>query len=156
MRQMSHFKYSGIILTLGILSLCAAWSDPAHAFEKLNFQTKTSTVDRVLIQKFLNLKTLDGYEIAEADLNNDGQSEFFVKTPECKKNSTLCTYKILAREHNKIVELTRLNAQNIVLGNAYSNGIRNLLIFDNRKNDFDYTLYEWQSQSATYAQKAKE
>jgi len=90
---------------------------------------------------------ITSYEIARADLNDDGLYEFVLKPKAC---NTTCRYNIVAESSKNIVMLGDIRGSNIALGNEFSHGVRNLLVFESPTNDFDYTLYTWHPMSSSY------
>lgn len=122
----------------------------ANAAENLRYDhpIPRSSFERIKAFTHSDLGTsIDSYEIARADLNDDGLYEFVLKPKECQ---TTCRYNIVAESSKKIVMLADIRGSNIVLGNEFSHGVRNILVFESPTNDFDYTLYTWHPMSSSY------
>ncbi len=89
-------------------------------------------------------------KIAGIDLNEDGMDEFIVSNADCTKVKQNCTYSILADKDNNLITLGTIKARTLLLGDSYSHGIRDILAYDNDRNDFDYTLYVWEPTLSRY------
>lgn len=93
------------------------------------------------------------YDIARTDLNGDGLDEFIARAEGCAPED-LCEYLILGETGETMLNLGEIKALRIMLGHDYTAGVRNLLVFDNAANDFDYQLYVWHSAQSRYAEGA--
>ncbi len=94
-------------------------------------------------------KNIQDFEIGKADLNNDGLDEFIARPKNCQKTPT-CEFYVLAETPGAIVSLGRFEGQHVALGSEYRHGVRNLLVFYNGANDFDYHLYTWHPEISAY------
>jgi hypothetical protein len=95
--------------------------------------------------------------IAVVDLNEDGITEFIVKTTNCSEGAqNLCDYVIVGQVSEDYMSLGTLRGQRLILGQDYTNGVRNLLLFANPVNDFDYDIYVWGAKHAQYVLKSNE
>ena len=122
------------------------------AAETLDFK---STIPRSSLEKIksYSFKTLQKnstpLEIAKIDLNRDGLHEFITRPRVCG-NENICDFNVLAETDQGIVVLGHFKGANILLGNEFQYGVRNLLVFGNSMNDFDYTLYTWHPEVSAY------
>ncbi len=137
------------LIVIGIFGFTTA-AFQANAAEKLRFEDSIprSSFERIKLFTDSTLgQSIDAFEIAKTDLNDDGLYEFVIRQKECE---VLCRYSIVAESSKTIVPLGDLRGSNIVLGNEFSHGVRNLLVFESPTNDFDYTLYTWHPMSSSY------
>lgn len=88
-----------------------------------------------------------GYSVAKADLNEDGFDEYIFKTPT---EDGLFNFEVFALPDVKPVSLALFKGKNVMLGNDYKHGVRNLLVFEDAKNDFSYDIHIWNSQDSRY------
>lgn len=138
------------------LYLVLAWAVPASAYasEQLVYRNNYNSLTKSLLSKYAQntLKTdLSALRVALHDLNDDGIDELIVKPENCAQANKACDYKILALSGSQILEISSLRARNLVLGNEYNAGIRNLLVFhDTAVNDFEYDVYIWDPARSQY------
>lgn len=133
----------------------------AMAAEKIIYSTpphkSLSASDRLGLSEYTQQtlqKSLDEFEIAAIDLNEDGLNEFALKPLECSKTEALCPHYLIAKTKGRtIISLGFIEAQSLVLGNAYTQGVRNIMAFNNTTNDFEYSLFLWDPENASYAKK---
>ena len=93
-------------------------------------------------------------EIAAIDLNEDGIREFVVRANDCDGNTGVtCEHIIIGEVSKGYIVLGKLNGTRVLLGQDYTNGVRNLLLFSNPVNDFDYDVYVWGAKQAQYVLK---
>lgn len=114
----------------------------------LAFDYKPGPRLSLLLQGFTD-NTLNDFDIAAVDLNDDGSSEFILRPSNCSAHS-LCSYDILAETDKRILQLGTVKAKKLLLGQDYTHGIRNLLAFNTPDNDFAYDLYSWNAQETRY------
>ncbi len=135
-----------IIGIFGTLSMATT----VYAAENLRFDTPISRSSFEYIKQFTheNLgQPIETFEIARADLNDDGLYEFVLKPKSCQKG---CMFNVVAEASKKIVPLGDFRGSNLVLGSEFSHGVRNILVFESPTNDFDYSLYTWHPMSSSY------
>ena len=111
---------------------------PRSSFEKI----KTFSVNALQ-------EDADNLSIARVDLNQDGLDEFVARKKECTR-TTPCLYTILAESDDSIVSLGAFEGTGLLLGSEFTHGVRNLLVFENMRNDFDYVLYTWHPEVSAY------
>lgn len=122
----------------------------ATAAESLRYDAPISRSSLERLKQFTSAameSTLDAYDVAGTDLNDDGLDEFILKSKTCDQK---CRFAVVAENNRKIIPLVSIEAANVVLGNEFEHGVRNLLVFENPNNDFDYVLYTWHPLSSTY------
>lgn len=141
---------------MALLALVVMSVLPAMAAEKLDFNAAIGAKTRLDLNHYIQntLKTTpDSLEIAPADLNGDGLAEYILKDKNCAAEAQ-CRYTILAETQNGFLQLGQTQAKNLMLGDDTVQGVRNLMVFQNDTNDFDYALYTWQPEAASYNRKA--
>lgn len=128
------------------------WSGYGYAAEKLRFDSDVPRSSFEKIKSFSNNtlnKSISGFDIAGTDLNSDGLDEYVLRSKRCE-NMTLCQFGILAETDGGIHVLGEFKGKNLLLGNEYTHGVRNILIFGNLMNDFDYEVYTWHPEASSY------
>ena len=135
-----------------LLVMCLACAvQTAHAEEPLQFHYDPEPFSFLLKEELKSQKNSAIW--AKADLNDDCFPEAIVKNQDCTPKN-LCLHSILVETAgHDIVTLGEFQAWDIVLGHDYNAGIRNLHVFDNVQNDFDYTVYIWNAAQAAYQKK---
>ena len=140
-----------VLTVLGVVMLCVA-AHNTYAAEKPAFDAPLprSSYEALKLYSINSLSSdIESFSQATDDLNNDGLEEFILRTQSCDA-ATGCTYHILAETKGDITPLGTLQGHNLLLGNEYSHGVRNLLVFTNPSNDFDYDLYTWHPEHSSY------
>lgn len=93
-------------------------------------------------------------QIASVDLNEDGIREFIVRANDCDEGAqTLCDHVVIGQVSKGYIILGTLRGKKLLLGQDYTKGVRNLLLFSNPVNDFDYDIYVWGAKQAQYVLK---
>lgn len=90
------------------------------------------------------------YEISSSDLNNDGILEHILKRKSCIAENEFCTHTIIAEQEEKIALIANIKASSLIVDTALSYGVKNLLAFKNKINDYDYDIYMWSPQKKMY------
>jgi hypothetical protein len=116
--------------------------------QTLSFGTPVSEPSKILINQYLGADQ-DRFDIAPADLNEDGLYEFILKSRACSEDG-VCLYKILATSDGGPVEVSVIKAVRLELGQGYTYGIRNLVAHSNPDNDFARDIYAWDSAASRY------
>lgn len=147
----AHFLLKATVgLVLGGFPGLWAWS--ALAAEELLYDTPIPRSSFEHIKSF-SIKTLKAdasrLKIAKTDLNGDGLYEFITRDKYCKSDSP-CRFDVLAENHGDIYSLGTFEGQDLLLGNEFTHGVRNILVFGNATNDFDYELYTWHPETSSY------
>ena len=125
--------------------LCAFNALYAYASEPLHF---SSNIARSSLAKLKN-SSAEALLIAPTDLNKDGLDEFITKPENCGAHA-VCSYTIFAETDDSAIDIGAFEATHVLLGNEYKNGVRNLLVYNNTVNDFDYVLYTWHPETSKY------
>ena len=127
--------------------------DAAEASERLSFSGQLSERSRHLLERYTaeQIKTdFHSLKIAKADLNEDNLDEYILRTDDCEEASSACTYLVLAEADDQIIQIGKFRAREVMLGNGYSSGIRNIAVLENQNSDFDYKLYVWEPAQSQY------
>lgn len=133
------------------LALLGAFS-PAFAAETLRFSEPVprSSLEKIKPYIFNSLnKDIQDFEIGKTDLNSDGLDEFIARSKQCETPAR-CEFHILAESDDAVLPLGSFEGKSIALGNEFRHGVRNLLVFHNEANDFDYHLYTWHPELSAY------
>ncbi len=142
------------IFTFLLLFLVVFAPGPVTAAEKLDFDNgQIGEVSRNTINRYFqaNLgKAPADILIAPTDLNGDGLNEFVIREKSCDPGRNLCDYKILSETGGTIAVLGEISARTLALGNQYSQGVRSLMAFESRVNDYEYAVYVWEPRQARY------
>lgn len=144
-------KYIG--LTLLCLPFMFLSPRSAHALEALKFQEDYSTSLKFQIDHFLKESqgtSASQYVMADVDLNNDGIDEHILRRKSCETPSTMCTYIIIAEKDDRILLLSKISAKNLMVDGKMTYGIKNLLAFNNDRNDYEYDIYMWSPKEKLY------
>ncbi len=139
---------------LMLLSICPI--NTANAIEALNYNRKISTSLKHQINLFLgNLYNNDisEYEISGIDLNGDGIDEHVLKSKKCDADNNQCNYLIIAEKRDEIILLSEIKAGNIIIGGTSSYGIKDILVFKNNINDYNFDIYIWSPEQKMYIMK---
>ena len=147
-----------ILVVIAITVMCITASGNASAVEPLNYSDKTGPTLRVQLSSFLKNTydtALSDYQIADIDLNNDGIDEYILKQRRCSIIDKSCTHLVIAEKQNEIFELSRIKAQNLMVGGTLSHGIKDLLAFNDEINDYKFDIYVWSPPQKMYIIKAE-
>lgn len=104
---------------------------------------------------FINEKQLLGVDVAApallpVDLNNDTIMEWIAYDPACPTDRQLCRYVILAGNTTGFVALGTFNALKISPSSQYTHGVRDILVYNNLKNEFKHDTVKWNSAMSSY------
>lgn len=126
----------------------------AIAAQSLTF---TPLNDQRVLHQLLNLNGINEqnstFEVAHTDLNEDGIEEIVLKdtTNNCAVTKSSCNYHILAKKSiGEFILLGKIEAKKLLIGQEYTHGVRNILIYDNDENDYKYKIYAWNALKAQY------
>lgn len=122
---------------------------PANAAQTLSFGAKISDTSRVVLDGYIRAslgQAPETLEIAPADLNNDGLSEFILRD----KNCSTCRFLVLAETNGAIVPLGEAQGHTLEIDNAATAGVRSLLVYTNGANDYEYAVYVWEPGASRY------
>ncbi len=140
--------YTLLIYTYLILGMCQS-----QALEDLKYNHKLSTSLQLQIDEFLEKQyktNSSNYEVASVDLNNDGVLEYILRRKSCKRDNYECTHIIIAEKIDKILLLSKIGARKLMVDTSTSYGIKNLLVFKNINNDYNFDIYMWSPKKKMY------
>ena len=85
------------------------------------------------------------YKIAATDLNGDGVEEwlFFQKTSPACESAANCGISVGGLSEGKIVLLGEMHGGKIGVSDEKLYGVRKLLVYNEKNNDFAYQTYVW-------------
>ncbi len=142
-------KFILTLFTLIIITL----PNSAMAVEQLNYREKISSSLKYQINSFLQ-KTYETdisiYYIANIDLNSDGIDEYVLKRKSCIDNKNQCIYSIIAEKDGEIILLSKIRAKNLIIGETSSYGIKDILAFKDKINDYNFDIYMWSATEKKY------
>jgi len=146
------FKKSALAFPTLLFALvfCA---QPSHSLENIVFGSTLGASAQISASSFLKedfQTTLSAYEAARVDLNDDGIDEIILRETNCRNNSAPCAHIVLAHTNDQIFKLSEFQAKYIMLAGTYSHGIRDILAFRDKKNDYNFDLYIWDSHKGQY------
>lgn len=148
--KMNLKKYN-IAFFLIVLSL--ATIKTGYAIEPLSYKEDISPSLKVALEAYLKdeLKTdISLYKFAPTDLNSDGIDEYILKSKQCTEIENICKYLIIAEKKENILLLLQNNVKDIMLAGTSSHGVKDILVFQNTKNDFNFDIYMWSPQEKKY------
>lgn len=123
------------------------------AVEQLSFGDKVSPSLKYQINTLLGEvyeTDISLYHIANIDLNNDGIDEHILKRKTCEVSKNQCIYSIIAEKDGKIILLSKIRAKNLIIGETSSFGIKDILVFKNEINDYNFDIYMWSPSQKMY------
>jgi len=142
---------SAVFGMLGLTPQAFALEPLRAPTQSLSQRTTLSLEDYAATMLHMSLEALT---IAASDLNGDGTDEFILHNTSCLKKADFCDFHVLAETKDAMIPLGVLKGKRLLLGNAFSHGIRNILAFEDATNDYDYTLYVWNPEKTSYEKKA--
>lgn len=143
------------ILSIAIFSIYMAFPTSAAAVtEPITFKEDYRATLRVLLVDFLKThedryKTAD-FLVAHIDLNNDGIDEHILRRKNCSDRNYECLHLIIAEKPETLILLGRINSREIMIGQSYSHGIKDLLAFQNHVNEYKFNIYMWSPRQKKY------
>ncbi len=123
---------------------------PSHALatsEPLTYKTDYRASLRALLLDYFeqdegSYKYSD-FSIAHIDLNNDGIDEHILKEKGCTEKKYDCLHLIMAEKTDNLILLGHINSRDLMIGQTYSHGIKDLLSFENPINEYKFNIYMW-------------
>ena len=94
-------------------------------------------------------QSISAFEVAPTDLNGDGLYEFILRSKDCQQ-ALQCRFIVFGETDEGVLLLGEMTGHNVLLGNDSSYGVRNLLIYSNAVNDYDYELLRWDPRHSEY------
>ena len=144
----SFFKH--LFLFAGVLAL---FTTPVEAGQPLSFGSKIGETSRQALQGYIATslgQSLQNLDIAPVDLNNDGLNEFILKTKACDSQNQPCRFLVLSETGDSITLLGDMEGRKINVDSGAVQGVRNLMVYKNGTNDYEYTVYVWEPQAGRY------
>lgn len=124
----------------------------AMAGEPLSFSYSPGGVEQALLRHVLP-GSIDQYSFASADINGDGIDELFSVPRSCKAEAPkLCEYKVFGRGAEAFHALLSVKAWDIVVSDRVQDGVRDLLVYKNRNNQFRASAYTWNALKTQYTE----
>lgn len=159
--EMIGKRFGFILLLFTFIALCGMeFSGAAHATEPLFFKENKSPTLNLRLIHFLSVSAPDayknGYLIAEISLNADTIPEYILKNADCSDKIASCYYIILAEKNGELKILSEIKGRKLEVSTTKNNGIRDILSFNNNKNDYDYSRYIWSPSDARYMLESEE
>ncbi|MBI1300384.1 MAG: hypothetical protein GC137_01875 [Alphaproteobacteria bacterium] len=143
-------RFSYFLATI-ILFLCIAL--PSYAIEVLSFDHALRPATKFRLQDFLkdSFNTeLENYDVAEADLNDDGLSEYILKKRKCGVTNNFCTHLIIGEAKSDMILLSNIRARHIAIADTKTGHVRDILVFKNQINDYEFDIYMWSQNEKMY------
>ncbi|MAI62874.1 MAG: hypothetical protein CBB87_10405 [Micavibrio sp. TMED27] len=145
---------SSCVLTMCVaigVSSIAKWSHADDFAQPLVYEKAVSQDFLKELQAVLQFadNQLLNAQLSKIDLNEDGLDEYIVRDGSCIDNH-FCEYGVVAKTNQGYINLLRIKSFNLMLGNEYTKGVRNLRVYNNRLNDFNYTTYIWSTSRLSY------
>lgn len=124
----------------------------AQALEKLIYDADISalTAHKISKHETFNSIALDALDVAKADLNQDGIPELIIREKTCLETDEMCDYHVMADTQDSLFVLVSFKAKYLAIGQEKSSGVRNILVFKNQLNDFDYDVYTWNANNKNF------
>ncbi|MGQ0527024.1 MAG: hypothetical protein ACT4OY_03185 [Alphaproteobacteria bacterium] len=132
-------------LSLFLAGLCLA--APAMA-QELAFKAAPSESQLFFVNQYLG-PDAKPYDVATLDLNRDGIEELVVRSQACAPGGA-CFYLILADADGRPAELGVIEAVRVTPGQRFSNGVLDLVAYQDPGNDYAHNIYTWDSTTSRY------
>ena len=138
------FLIHSFVRTMMVLVGICILAQPSHAADRIDFVDKTS-FDHPDI-----LSALSGHsfqQIAAIDLNNDSIDEYILVDMLDGKHHE---YQIIAANGRDVTLLGSVRAIKLMAAYDMNHGVRNLLAYDDARNDFEYEVYHWDALASRF------
>ena len=135
---LSRFK------TLMVFVGICAFALPSYAGESIDFIDKSAFKDMRIVR---TLSQHSFSQIAAIDLNNDSIDEYILADP---LDGMHYQYEIIASIDKGVASLGKLKGTKLMAAYDTHHGVRNLLGFDDVKNDYEYEVYQWDAASSRF------
>lgn len=130
----------------------------AGAAIDIDFSASPTAHNRLLIDNYYkttNQTPPPDLAMGLVDLNEDGIYELILRSDCSTPSRGKCFYRIMAERHDTLIELGEFEAFDIKLGNAYADGVRNIIAYTDETNDFNRAVYIWEPGAARYMMEKK-
>lgn len=139
---------------LPLLILITA-ANPSHADTPFIYRANDPDLRVRQIATFLTSSgSLSGdipYEAAKTDLNNDGIEEvIFRQTPQGCEASANCLFIIGGLSARNPAHIATIQARKIGISTENAYGVRHILVYNEKQNDFQYITYVWNPQTSAF------
>jgi len=109
---------------------------------------------RSITEFLLNTKRIDSqipFDMAETDLNGDGVEEvIFRQQPSGCEARADCLFLITGVSRKKPALLGTIHARNIGIAEEKSYGVKKILVYNQKQNDFRYITYAWDPYQSSF------
>lgn len=138
-----------------ILLFAIIFSSISHAAEPLIFRGEARDVrERTVLTLLENLgkRTKDTpFSMAAVDLNGDGVNEWIYKDIKtgCEAGAD-CAFSIIGLSQKEPTLLANINAGKIAVSDEKLYGVRKLLVYNQKNDDFTYQTFAWTPLQMTF------
>jgi len=118
---------------------------PAQSFE---------TLEQKLLAAFISDQNLfDGVQpsFEAVDLNNDIIKEWIAYDAACIQLKKLCRHVIIGKNTEEFILLGQFDALKIYPSSQYTNGVRDILVYNSTINEFKPVTVKWNSALSSYS-----
>ncbi len=129
---------------------------PAFAAQPLIFRPSVKDAREQSVLDYLTLiRRFDPstpFTIATIDLNGDGVNEWIVRqdlTPTCETNAS-CRYDVVGLNEKQPELLGAFTARKVGISDEKQYGVRNLLVYNEKNDDFAFKTYIWTPAEAAF------
>ena len=120
------------------------------ASESLRFNTVTSNKEKYLLSLIKDQQASDKtHHIAKTDLNDDFIDEYIIRPISCSKTK-LCPHIIIGVYNQSPITLGVFDAHQIRVSFEKDYGIRRLVVYNQKNNDFSSRIAVWQPYKSQY------
>lgn len=139
-----------------LLALILFLTAPAFAAQPLTFRSSVKDAREQSVLDYLTLiRRFDPglpYSMAAIDLNGDGVSEWIVRqeiSPACEADAS-CRFEVVGLNEKEPELLGAFTARKIGISDEKQYGVRNLLVYNEKNNDFAFKTYIWTPAEAAF------
>lgn len=147
------------LMTIFLTTCISLWSFSTLAMKELKYDGILRMAEISRLNAFFQKEfgtTESYYEIATIDLNQDGVNEYVAKRKYCNNDDILfCNHIIIGSNRDTLLVLGNIRARNIVISSTKTTHIFDILAFQNKLNDYDFSIYMWSSEEKMYILKEK-
>lgn len=149
---MFHKKHRLVAPFYMALAFLISGISVTRAAEPLVFQSHAPVYRQEILQNFIaSLPALaEGASVATTDLNRDGLSEFILKNTQCHGGAHCDYYIAAALPDGSMTVIGTMAAKNIALSDNYTNGIRDILVYNQETNAYKPATYIWNAAISRY------
>lgn len=151
-----NIKKAGLALFCASILLSGLVSGDAYA---LPDQSKPpaqgiETVEQTLLNAFIRDQNIFEGSIPSfetVDLNNDMIMEWIAFDSSCVQLKKLCKHIIIAKNTEQFIILGQFDALKISPSSQYTNGVRDILVYNSTMNEFKPATVKWNSALSSYS-----